>query len=158
MTTRAQKRIRDYLLNEEGDIEINTNGNICMKHCFQYNFNFGIFTEEQARKKLRSDSVPKLLDGKYFTIIKREDTKIEAQCNLDACKKVRKGDIKSTGNFMGHIRKEHPQIVAEVEAYRKQSGDDNGDEINKAKPYEKQQKTIDQMLTKFTTEEVIAYL
>lgn len=99
--------------------------------------------------------MPKLLDGKYFTIIKREDTKIEAQCNLDACKKVRKGDVKSTGNFMEHIRKEHPQIVAEVEAYRKQCGDDNDtDEAHRAKKYKKQQKTIEQMMTNFTMEEV----
>lgn len=93
------------------------------------------------------------MDGKYFTITKKENTKIEALCNVPTCNKVRRGDVTSTGNFMDHIRKSHPELVAEVELYRKQNSNaDGNDERNENT--RKHQKTIHQMFKKFTTEEV----
>lgn len=71
-------------------------------------------------------------------------------CNVANCKKVRKGSITSTGNYMDHIRKSHPELVAEVEHYKKQ-GDCAGEADNKAR---KQQKTIQHLLKNFTSEQV----
>lgn len=63
--------------------------------------------------------MPKLLDGRYFTIVKSDGDKIEAVCSI--CKKIRKGSIKSTGNFMDHITNEHKEISNEVNLYKKSS-------------------------------------
>lgn len=104
--------------------------------------NFDQFTA--PAKKARYEKLPRLLDGKYFEITKREGTKIEAVCT--ACKKLRKGNLTSTGNFMDHLRKSHPELVTEAESYKK-SGVKNV--IN-----DKTQKTIQDMLKKFTHEEV----
>lgn len=99
---------------------------------------------EPRAKKTKPDNVPRLLDGKYFTIIKQDGTRVEAECTI--CKKVRKGDVRSTGNFMEHLRKSHSEIVHEVAEHRKA-----------AKTDEKQGKfrnTVDEMMNKFTLEEV----
>lgn len=61
---------------------------------------------------------PKLLDGKYFDVVKSDGTRVDAVCST--CGKNTKGDAKSTGNFMEHYRKHHPSMVKEVEEYRKQ--------------------------------------
>lgn len=61
--------------------------------------------------------MPKLLDGKYFTIVSHDQTKVEAKCKT--CNQTRKGDTRSTGNFMEHIRTKHPELVKEVDDYRK---------------------------------------
>lgn len=54
---------------------------------------------------------------------------------------------------MDHIRKSHAELVDEVELYKKQSGhpDDGNKKNDKARNH---QKTIVQMLSKFSTEEV----
>lgn len=102
-----------------------------------------IFTETIA-KKARYDNIPRLLDGKYFEIVKRDDIKVEAVCK--SCGKIRKGNLTSTGNFMEHIKKSHPELVVKAELHKK------GD---KAVEKDKQQKTIHQMMKKYTHEEVI---
>lgn len=70
--------------------------------------------EQQAKKS--KENIPRLLDGKYFTIVKSEGTRIEAACNL--CGKLRKGDQRSTGNFFDHFKTSHPSLVKEVDEYR----------------------------------------
>lgn len=102
---------------------------------------------ESIAKKSRYETVPRLLDGKYYEIIKRDNTKIEALCKT--CNKVRKGFLTSTGNFMEHLRKSHPELVVEAELYKKQGV---GNERNVKN--DKHQKTIQEMLKKFTSEEV----
>lgn len=62
-------------------------------------------TNTSNAAKKRKSSMPKLLDGKYFTITKSENSKIEVTCNI--CGEVRRGEITSTGNFMNHIKKSH---------------------------------------------------
>lgn len=52
---------------------------------------------------------------------------------------------------MEHIRKSHPELVAEVEIHKKQGADEKNDINDKAR---KHQKTIQQLLKNFTTDEV----
>lgn len=70
----------------------------------------------------KQKTIPRLLDGKYFKIEKSDDSKVEASCTT--CGKIRKGDIKSTGNFMEHYRSLHPSMVNEIDCYRKQKQSD----------------------------------
>lgn len=93
--------------------------------------------------KKRKSSIPKLLDGKYFSM--SENSKIVAICN--ACGKPRRGYITSTGNFMDHIKKDHPNLVDEIEQYKKQGCDDDG----KTKQH---QKLINDMFKGFTMDQV----
>lgn len=104
------------------------------------------FLEESVAKKAKSDGIPKLLDGKYYKIIKRDNFKIEAKCTI--CGKLRKGDIKSTGNFMEHIRKSHSEMIQEVDSYKKFGNTDANDTL------ERKQNTIDKLFKKCTAEEV----
>lgn len=89
--------------------------------------------------------MPKLLDGKYFSIVKRDGTKVEAKC--ENCGLIRKGTVTSTGNFMEHIRKMHSSIVSEAETYRKLGSTD--EKLEKIRDL-----TIKEMFKKFTKEDV----
>lgn len=77
--------------------------------------------------------------------------KIKAKCTL--CGAIRGGDITSTGNFMKHFSKSHPGVVDDVEKHRKSSEKDNTDQMQ-----QKSQRTIDEMMKKFSSEEVCAKL
>lgn len=72
---------------------------------------------EQPFKQRKT--VPRILDGKYFEILKTEGDKIEAKCT--ECLQVRKGTLKSTGNFMEHYRSKHGNLVNDIENYRKKN-------------------------------------
>lgn len=71
----------------------------------------------ETTTKKRKTTVPRILDGKYYEIINQNDTKIEAKCTH--CGKHRKGDIRSTENFMEHYSSFHPMLVNEVQLYKK---------------------------------------
>lgn len=77
-----------------------------------------IQNEDIQQAKILRISHPKLLDGKYYEIINTHGTKVDAKCKT--CGRVRKGDLRSTGNFMDHYRTQHPSMRDEVEQYRKQ--------------------------------------
>lgn len=79
-------------------------------------------TQKRSKQKETDDtSIPRILDGKYFQIVSRDKTSVEAKCT--ECQKQRKGDTKSTGNFMTHYVKEHPDLVKEIKLYKKQKND-----------------------------------
>lgn len=65
------------------------------------------------------------------------------------CNKIRKGDLRSTGNFMEHFRKSHKEIVHEVEQYRKYANIDE-----KREKFRNRRNTVDDLLKKYTKEEV----
>lgn len=83
-------------------------------------------TSESVPKKSKP-SLPKLLDGKYFKVLTKdfspESSSIEAQCQT--CLKVRKGDYRSTGNFMEHYKSCHKELADKVNEYRKQKEDES---------------------------------
>lgn len=76
---------------------------------------------EPAAKKLKPE-IPRILDGQYFQVLKQDGTKVEAICTT--CNKIRKGDSKSTGNFIGHYNKDHPEKKDEVDLYRRSKNQD----------------------------------
>lgn len=100
----------------------------------------------EPKSKKAKDCVPKLLDGKYFKIVKSNNTRVEAECTT--CNKIRKGDLKSTGNFMQHIRKSHFEIANEADLYRKSGIDE------KYEAFQKKQKAIDDLMKKCSKEDV----
>lgn len=105
-----------------------------------------------AGAKTKKLSIPKLLDGKYFTIATMENTKVTVTCNI--CGELRRGNITSTGNFMGHIRKHHKHLEDEVEKYKIKQGA-MGDDESEGNA-RKRQKLIDDMFKEFTPEQVNA--
>lgn len=79
---------------------------------------------ENGQSETRQPSkIPRLLDGKYFSIESRNRLDIVAKCMQ--CGRTRKGSIKSTGNFMDHYRSFHPQLIPEIETYKKVKDDGN---------------------------------
>lgn len=142
-STRQAKRIHEYLIRDE--TVINT-----IDEADQANTDANYTNSEESptpAKRRRTEKPPRILDGKYFEIIKLEEGKVEAICT--DCKKVSRGDIDSTGNFMKHIKRHHPTLIAEVEAYKKQLDED------KFTIQKKIQTTIEQtMMEKYTSEEV----
>lgn len=101
MNTRQNKRIWEYIESDRNN-ELHEN----------------LDEVEPPNKKQKLNSIPKLIDGKYFELVKRDDTIIEAKCTT--CGKIRKGDIRSTGNFMMHYKSSHPTLVNDVELHKKQ--------------------------------------
>jgi len=59
-------------------------------------------TEANGEQKTTSVRLPALLDGEYFTVTRVEDTNVTARCQQ--CKKQLNGNLKSTGNFLSHVK------------------------------------------------------
>lgn len=51
---------------------------------------------------LTSVRLPAILDGEFFTVIRVEDTNVTVRCQQ--CQKLLNGNLKSTGNFLSHIK------------------------------------------------------
>lgn len=135
-STRSAKRIHDYLIRDEeheNEIVINTDTNA----------ETDADTLLPVAKKSKIEKPPRLLDGKYFEITKLDGKKVEVLCMN--CKKLLRGDINSTGNFMKHIKQSHPELTEEIESYRKRLENDNVANRNKS------QKTIEQTIVKKCT-------
>lgn len=111
---------------------------------------FGLLgTDEAAPPAKRvAESIPRLLDGKYFAITKRDKFSIHATCTT--CGKIRKGDIRSTGNFLDHYKNSHSHLVKEITAYRQKNT------VNMA-VIKKQQKTLTTIIKPFKSDEVILH-
>lgn len=56
----------------------------------------------QVENKTASVRLPALLDGEYFMVMRVEDTNVTVRCQQ--CKKLLNGNLKSTGNFLSHIK------------------------------------------------------
>lgn len=83
----------------------------------------GSETENPSKKNKR---LPRILDGKYFTISNEDkdkdwfkDNKIEATCTI--CHELKKGNILSTGNFLSHYKLKHSDKLVEVKEYTKET-------------------------------------
>lgn len=46
--------------------------------------------------------LPAILDGEFFTVIRVDDSNVSVRCNQ--CQKMLNGNLKSTGNFLSHIK------------------------------------------------------
>ncbi|KAG7207590.1 hypothetical protein KM043_009213 [Ampulex compressa] len=56
--------------------------------------------------------LPAILDGEFFTVIRVEDTNVTVKCLQ--CQKLLNGNLKSTGNFLSHIKRVHPFMVDKI--------------------------------------------
>lgn len=78
-------------------------------------------------KKVKVD--PKILDGKYFNIKKREGDRVQAACTI--CGALRWGSLRGTGNFTRHIKEKHQEKQLEMYNYLKIYSSEDGND-NKA--------------------------
>ncbi|XP_012169011.2 uncharacterized protein LOC100644070 [Bombus terrestris] len=58
--------------------------------------------------------IPAILDGEYFTVIRVEDSNITVQCVQ--CQRHLNGNLRSTGNFLSHIKRLHPFMVDKIKS------------------------------------------
>lgn len=72
-------------------------------------------TSEQPAKKRKF--LPKILDGTFFIVTSQDGDTVEAKCI--ECNETKKGNTKSTGNFIVHYKKVHAARFKEMEAYLK---------------------------------------
>lgn len=63
--------------------------------------------------------MPRILDGTYYEIVSIDEDNVEAKCM--GCDKIRKGNLKSTGNFIGHYRNAHSESIQALENYLNRS-------------------------------------
>ncbi|KAL0111380.1 hypothetical protein PUN28_012935 [Cardiocondyla obscurior] len=68
--------------------------------------------ESNSEQKITSVRLPALLDGEYFTVTKVEDTNVTVRCQQ--CKKQLNGNLKSTGNFLSHVKRLHPSLMSKI--------------------------------------------
>lgn len=71
-------------------------------------------SEPPAKKEKK---IPKILDGKFYTITANNDGKIDAKCN--ECGEIKKGHLGSTGNFKSHYKK-HKNRIDDLDKYLKE--------------------------------------
>lgn len=71
---------------------------------------------ELPATKKNNISIPRLLDGKHFSIKERNKYKVDAICMT--CGRICKGDVRSTGNFMDHYTSAHEELVKKVKDHR----------------------------------------
>ncbi|XP_046401382.1 uncharacterized protein LOC124167499 [Ischnura elegans] len=65
-------------------------------------------------------SVPSILDGELFELLTRKpDSSITAKCMLCPLPRIKPGSIRSTGNFICHIKKCHPEMVERMKEKRR---------------------------------------
>lgn len=56
----------------------------------------------QQHMTLTPVRLPAILDGEFFSVIRLEDTNVTVRCLQ--CQKLLNGNLKSTGNFLSHIK------------------------------------------------------
>lgn len=71
-----------------------------------------IQSNAQQNMTLTPIRLPAILDGEFFTVIRVEDTNVTVRCLQ--CQKHLNGNLKSTGNFLSHIKRVHPFMVDKI--------------------------------------------
>lgn len=56
----------------------------------------------QTNLTLTPVRLPAILDGEFFQVVRVEDTNVTVRCLQ--CQKLLNGNLKSTGNFLSHIK------------------------------------------------------
>lgn len=108
--TRSRKRLYSELIGSDTELnENNVNENIdSIVSVLATEFN------DQIQNK---SSVPRILDGIFFSIVSNDNGNIVARCVN--CYENRKGNLKSTGNFKSHYRLKHSNLIGKLEEYLK---------------------------------------
>ncbi|XP_043259988.1 uncharacterized protein LOC143347248 [Colletes latitarsis] len=71
-----------------------------------------IQSNTQQSMTLTPIRLPAILDGEFFTVIRVEDTNVTVRCLQ--CQKHLNGNLKSTGNFLSHIKRVHPFMIDKI--------------------------------------------
>ncbi|XP_043513714.1 uncharacterized protein LOC122530645 isoform X1 [Frieseomelitta varia] len=71
-----------------------------------------IQSNTQQNMTLTPIRLPAILDGEFFTVIRVEDSNVTVRCLQ--CQKHLNGNLKSTGNFLSHIKRVHPFMVDKI--------------------------------------------
>ncbi|OAD54010.1 hypothetical protein WN48_08430 [Eufriesea mexicana] len=71
-----------------------------------------IQSNTQQSMTLTPIRLPAILDGEFFTVIRVEDSNVTVRCLQ--CQKHLNGNLKSTGNFLSHIKRVHPFMVDKI--------------------------------------------
>ncbi|XP_076243623.1 uncharacterized protein LOC143184914 [Calliopsis andreniformis] len=58
--------------------------------------------------------LPAILDGEFFSVIRVEDSNVTVRCLQ--CHKHLNGNLKSTGNFLSHIKRVHPLMMDKIKS------------------------------------------
>ncbi|KAF7996482.1 hypothetical protein HCN44_002114 [Aphidius gifuensis] len=56
--------------------------------------------------------LPAVLDGEFFSVIRVDDTNVTVKCHQ--CQKLLNGNLKSTGNFLSHLKRLHPMVMDKI--------------------------------------------
>lgn len=56
--------------------------------------------------------LPAILDGEFFSVMRLEDTNVTARCLQ--CHKLLNGNLKSTGNFLSHIKVSYNDLIVNL--------------------------------------------
>ncbi|XP_014471709.1 PREDICTED: uncharacterized protein LOC106742878 [Dinoponera quadriceps] len=67
---------------------------------------------QQSPQALTPIRLPAILDGEYFTVTKVEDSNVTVRCSQ--CQRHLNGNLKSTGNFLSHIKRVHPLLIDRI--------------------------------------------
>lgn len=113
MLTRRRRQITDYLAADEASADISSEQIDITNDTIENN-------SVQASKRMRF-TYPRILQGKYYEVLKDDNGKVEARCTN--CSEIKKGHVTSTGNFLSHYRTVHATLLKELDEYRK--GDSN---------------------------------
>ncbi|XP_066594317.1 uncharacterized protein [Prorops nasuta] len=71
-----------------------------------------IQSSNQQNMTLTPVRLPAILDGEFFTVMRVEDTNVTVRCLQ--CQKLLNGNLKSTGNFLSHIKRVHPFLIDKI--------------------------------------------
>lgn len=73
--------------------------------------------EQQPPRKKSKPNVPRILNGTFYSLEGEipDDGKIEARCT--ECQQIRKGNVRTTGNFISHYRTTHRDKFGELELF-----------------------------------------
>lgn len=74
---------------------------------------------ENSEPDAKRPKKPKVLDGTFFSIEKRDGDAVEATCS--ECQETKKGNVNSTGNFISHYKSKHAGRLNELKNYLKKS-------------------------------------
>nr|XP_012230429.1 PREDICTED: uncharacterized protein LOC105676820 isoform X1 [Linepithema humile] len=66
----------------------------------------------QQNPNLTPVRLPAILDGEFFIVVRVRDTNVSVRCLQ--CQKVLNGNLKSTGNFLSHIKRLHPFLIEKI--------------------------------------------
>ncbi|XP_034943344.1 uncharacterized protein [Chelonus insularis] len=110
-----------------------------------------IQVHSQQNVTLTPVRLPALLDGEFFCVVRIDDSNVTVRCLQ--CQKLLNGNLKSTGNFLSHLKRVHPMMIEKIKcksnqrkpaiAYVDLSADKSPEVIKTKKGYRKCYKSDD---------------